>query len=72
MTKQKQHPAAHDPVLIAASEAIGNMIALLTEAQNYLQQGERLCVIGTMIMFEDRAEDVRAAVHMIRMQRRPS
>jgi hypothetical protein len=72
MTKQKQHPAADDPVLIAASEAIGNMIALLTEAQNYLQQGERLCVIGTMIMFEDHAEDVRAAVRIIRMQRRPS
>ncbi len=72
MKKQKQHPAADDPVLIAASEAIGNMIALLTDAQNYLRQGERLCVIGTMIMFEDYAEDVRAAVRMIRMQRRQS
>ena len=42
MTKQKQHPKADDPVLVAASEAIGNMITLLTEAQDDVERQWRV------------------------------
>ena len=63
-----------DPVALAAEAAINQLVALLTEARCYLEAGEILAAIGTLIMFDDQADDLRAAMRLLRIaaqRRRP-
>jgi len=59
-----------DPVSAAASAAIDQLMTLLGEARAYLDQGETLAAIGTLILFDDQAEDLRAATRLLRMAQR--
>jgi stage V sporulation protein SpoVS len=59
-----------DPVALAAESAINQLVALLTEARSYLEQGNNLAAIGTLIMFDDQSEDLRAAIRLLRMAHR--
>jgi hypothetical protein len=63
----------HDPVALAATVAIDELLALLGEARSYLAGGETRAAIGTLLMFDDRAEDLRAALRLLRTanRRRP-
>ena len=62
-----------DPVALAAQAAIDQLVGLLTEARGYLQGGNNLAAIGTLVTFDDQAEDLRAALRLLRMisRRRP-
>jgi hypothetical protein len=42
-------------------------VHLAAEARSYLEQGETLAAIGTLVMFDDQADDVRAAMRLLRM-----
>jgi septal ring factor EnvC (AmiA/AmiB activator) len=66
-TARNAEPATADPVTLAATEAIDNLIALLTEAKNYFASGERLAGIGTLVMFDQHAEDLNAAFRLCKM-----
>jgi hypothetical protein len=59
-----------DPVSLAAEAAIDQIIGLLTEARVYLKAGETLAAIGTLVMFDDQADDLRAAMRLLRMIQR--
>lgn len=61
-----------DPVSLAAIDAVNELATLLKEARSYLVEGETLAAIGTLVMFDDRAEDLRAALRLLRMARRRS
>lgn len=60
-------PHQKDPVALATTEAIDNLITLLTEAKNYYATGENGAAFGTLIMFEEHAEDLNAAIRLCRM-----
>ena len=64
MTADRMTP---DPVALAAEAALNQLIGLLTEARSYLEQCNSLATIGTLVTFDDQAEDVRAAVRLLRM-----
>jgi hypothetical protein len=57
----------HDPVTVAAEAAIEQLVALLTEARGYLKEGRTLAAIGTLVTFDDQADDLRAALRLLRM-----
>jgi stage V sporulation protein SpoVS len=59
-----------DPFTLTAAAAINQLVALLAEARTYLDQGEALAAIGTLVMFDDHAEDVRAAIRTLQMAQR--
>jgi hypothetical protein len=59
-----------DPVSLAATLAIDELLTLLAEARGYLGAGRTLAAIGTLVMFDDRAEDLRAAMRLLRMAQR--
>lgn len=56
-----------DPVAPAAMAAIDQLVVLLTEARAYLEAGEILAAIGTLVTFDEQAEDLRAAMRLLRM-----
>ena len=39
---------------------------MLNEATGYLDQHEHLAALGTLILFEDQADDVKAAIRLFR------
>ena len=59
-----------DPYTLTAAAAINQLVALLAEARTYLDQGETLAALGTLVMFDDHAEDVRAAIRTLQMAQR--
>lgn len=59
-----------DPVALAAGAAIDQLVTLLSEARSYLQQGETRAAIGTLVTFDDQADDLRAAIRLLRMASR--
>ncbi len=59
-----------DPVALAAEAAIEQLVGLLTEARSYLENGDTLAAIGTLILFDDQADDLRAAMRLLRMLQR--
>ena len=61
MTKDVKHPPPDDPVAFAATLAVNNLVHLLDDVRTYLKDGDNLAAIGALIMFDDHAEDVRAA-----------
>jgi hypothetical protein len=50
-----------DPVALATVEAIDNLLALLLEAKNYLESGQSLAALGTLQLFDNHADDLKAA-----------
>jgi len=46
--------------------ALAKLIDTLKEAQEYLGEGYDLAAIGTMAAFDDRAADMKAALHLFR------
>lgn len=72
MTKQQNKSPPSDPIAFSALIAIENLITLLTEAGAYLKDGEKLAALGTLIAFDDLAQDIYAAIRFLRMDRRPS
>jgi methyl-accepting chemotaxis protein len=70
---RKAAPHVHDAIAAATVEAIDNLIRLLSEAKTYFAAGERLAAFGTLTMFDQHADDLRAAFRLCQMaQRRPS
>ena len=56
-----------DPIhALALSATIDVLRRLIGEATDYLDQGEHLAALGTLIPFEDHAEDVKAAIRLFR------
>src|SRR5262245_15199412 len=53
-------PHLADPVMAATIMAIDNLLALLTEARKYLTDANKLSAIGTLAIFDEHAEDLRA------------
>jgi hypothetical protein len=62
-----------DPVVRAAEAAINQLVGLLTEARACLEQNEIRMALGTLFMFDDHADDLRAAIRLLQMmaRRRP-
>lgn len=63
-------PHVHDPVATATVEAIDNLISLLTEAKGYFTAGNSLAALGTLVMFDEHAEDLKAAFRLCQMAQR--
>ena len=59
-----------DPVALATVQAIDNLLALLLEAKNYLESGQSLAALGTLHMFDDHADDLKAAIRLTIMAQR--
>ena len=56
-----------DPIhALALSATIDVLRGTLGEAIDYLDQDEHLAALGTLILFEDQAEDVKAAIRLFR------
>ena len=70
VAKRKNIEMPTDPVSFSALIAINNLITILTEAREYLRQGEKLSALGTLILFDDLAQDIYAAIRFLRMDRR--
>jgi len=49
-----------------ATIAIDNLIGLLEEAREYLADRQDLAAFGTLIQFDDAAEDMKAAIRLLR------
>lgn len=67
---RKAAPHLHDPVAAATVAAIDNLLKLLTEAKSYFTDGNNLAAYGTLVMFDDHAEDLRAAFRLCQMRQR--
>ena len=48
----------------AARHAIDRLQVILNEATGYLTQGNHLAAWGTLVMFDDQAEDLKAAIRL--------
>jgi len=57
---------AHPIHALALSATIEILRGMLGEAIDYLDQEEHLAALGTLILFEDQAEDVKAAIRLFR------
>jgi hypothetical protein len=56
-----------DPIhALALSATIDVLHGTLGQAIDYLDQNEHLAALGTLILFEDQAEDVKAAIRLFR------
>ena len=56
-----------DPIhALALSATIDVLRGTLGEAIDYLDQDEHLAALGTLILFEDQAEDVKATIRLFR------
>jgi hypothetical protein len=56
-----EHP--HALALICAIEVLRGMLG---EAIDYLDHDKHLAALGTLVMFEEQAEDVKAAIRLFR------
>jgi hypothetical protein len=59
-----------DPTLFTALIAIDNIVALLKEARQYVIGGNKLAALGALIMFDEHAADLRAAIRFLQVERR--
>ena len=56
-----------DPIhALALNATIDVLRGTLGQAIDYLDQEEHLAALGTLILFEDQAEDVKAAIRLSR------
>lgn len=59
-----------DPIAQAALLAIDELQTLLGHARTHLKAGETLAAIGALVTFDERADDMRAALRLLRSARR--
>jgi hypothetical protein len=59
-----------DPITFATISAINNLITLLGEANAYFTEGNNLAALGTLVLFDEQAEDLRAAIRLCQMAQR--
>jgi hypothetical protein len=45
-----------DPFILTATAAIEQLLSLLSEAGAYLEEGETLAALGTLVLFEEQAD----------------
>jgi hypothetical protein len=65
--KEKAMTKLADPLhALALTVTIEVLRGMLGEAIDYLDQDEHLAALGTLILFEDQAEDVKAAIRLFR------
>jgi hypothetical protein len=65
--KEKAMTKLADPLHAhAVSATIDVLRGTLREAVHYLDQHEHLAALGTLILFDDQAEDVKAAIRLFR------
>jgi hypothetical protein len=57
---------SENPHAVALSSAIEVLRGMLGEAIDYLDHDKHLAALGTLIMFEEQAEDVKAAIRLFR------
>jgi len=67
---RQETPHRHDPIALATTQAIDNLITLLTEAKTYFAQADNLAAYGTLIMFDQHADDLKAAIRLCQMAQR--
>jgi hypothetical protein len=70
MAKSPLEQLPSDPVALATVEAIDNLLALLLEAKNYLESGQSLAALGTLQLFDNHADDLKAAIRLTVMAQR--
>ena len=61
-----RHWREHCPQMVRDLERKGRLDQTVLEAQEYLGEGYDLAAIGTMAAFDDRAADMKAALHLFR------
>jgi hypothetical protein len=54
----------------SATYAIDNLLEILNDARAYLIDGNDLAAWGTLLMFEDHAEDLKSAIRLHRSANR--
>jgi len=54
----------------AARYAIGNLIDILQDASKYLETGNDLAAWGTLVCFDEAADDLKAAIRLHRAANR--
>ena len=59
-----------DPVHHATVVAIDNLLMLLREAKEYLETDQSLAALGTLQLFDNHADDLRAAIRLTVMAHR--
>lgn len=59
-----------DPVALATIEAIDNLLALLLETKEYLETGRHLAALGSLQLFDNHSEDLKAAIRLTVMAQR--
>jgi hypothetical protein len=65
--KEKAMSKLADPIhALALSATIEILRGMLGEAIDYLTHDEHLSALGTLILFEDQADDVKAAIRLFR------
>jgi hypothetical protein len=65
--KEKAMSKLADPIhALALSATIDLLRGMLGEAIDYLNQEEHLAALGTLILFDEQAEDVKAAIRLFR------
>jgi len=65
--KEKAMSKLADPLhTLALSATIEVLRAMLGEAIVYLNQDEQLAALGTLILFDEQSEDVKAAIRLFR------
>jgi hypothetical protein len=65
--KEKAMTKLADPIhALALSATIEILRGMLGEAIDYLTHDQHLAALGTLIPFEDHAEDVKAAIRLFR------
>jgi hypothetical protein len=70
MSQESTDSPPDDPTLFTAMIAIDNLLALLQEARKYVIEGNGLAALGTLIMFDEHAADLKAAIRFLQMERR--
>jgi hypothetical protein len=70
MSIRNKTPDLRDPVALATIEAIDNLMMHLTEAKKYFADGDTLAAYGTLVMFDEHAENLKAAIRLCKMAQR--
>jgi hypothetical protein len=55
---------------VVTLHAIDNLIQILSEAKEYMRRANHNAVIGTLLMVNDHAEDLNAAMRLYKVARR--
>ena len=72
MNNLSKHDRRHlcESADVVTIHAIDNLIQILTEAKEYMRLHEHNAVIGTLLMVDDHAQDLDAALRLYQVARR--